>query len=123
MIVDKPWGHEIIWARTKDYVGKLIHINAGKRLSRQYHVEKDESIYVIKGELTLEIGLDDFMQTLLLKEGQSFRIAPYTVHRFIAIAEDVDVIEVSTPQLRDVIRLADEYGRLSMEDEALSLLD
>jgi mannose-6-phosphate isomerase len=123
MFIEKPWGHEIIWARTKDYVGKLIHIETGKKLSRQYHVEKDESIYVIKGELTLEIGNGQLKQTLVLKEGQSFRIAPYTIHRFVATVAPVDVIEVSTPQLNDVVRLADEYGRADTEEEALSLLD
>jgi mannose-6-phosphate isomerase len=123
MYVDKPWGHELIWARTRDYVGKLIHINANSKLSRQYHVEKDESIFVIKGELTLELGIDELRQTLVLKEGQSFRIAPYTVHRFVATTNDVDLIEVSTPELKDVVRLADEYGRTCPEDEALSLLD
>ncbi len=123
MYIDKPWGHELIWARTKDYVGKLIHIKAENKLSRQYHVKKDESIFVIKGELTLEIGDGELKQTLVLKEGQSFRIAPYTIHRFIATANDVDVIEVSTPELKDVIRLADEYGRSCPEEEALSLLD
>ena len=123
MYVDKPWGHELIWARTRDYVGKLIHINANSKLSRQYHVKKDESIFVMKGELTLELGIDELRQTLVLKEGQSFRIAPYTVHRFVATTSDVDLIEVSTPELKDVVRLADEYGRTSPEDEALSLLD
>ena len=123
MFVEKPWGHEIIWARTKDYVGKLIHIDAGKRLSRQYHVVKDESIYVVKGKLTLEIGRDNLMQTLVLKEGESFRIAPYTVHRFIANDGEVNVMEVSTPQLNDVVRLADEYGRLDTAEAALSLLE
>jgi len=123
MYVDKPWGHELIWARTRDYVGKLIHINANSKLSRQYHVKKDESIFVMKGELTLELGIDELRQTLVLKEGQSFRIAPYTVHRFVATTSGVDLIEVSTPELKDVVRLADEYGRTSPEDEALSLLD
>ena len=123
MYVDKPWGHELIWARTRDYVGKLIHINADSKLSRQYHVEKDESIFVIKGELTLELGVDNLRQTLVLKEGQSFRIAPYTVHRFVATTDAVDLIEVSTPELKYVVRLADEYGRSCPEDEALSLLD
>ena len=123
MYVDKPWGHELIWARTRDYVGKLIHINADSKVSRQYHVEKDESIFVIKGELTLELGVDNLRQTLVLKEGQSFRIAPYTVHRFVATTDAVDLIEVSTPELKDVVRLEDEYGRSCPEDEALSLLD
>ena len=111
MIIDKPWGYELIWARTPDYVGKLIHIKENNMLSRQYHAKKDESIYVMEGELTLEIGEGDLMQTLVLTKGKSFRIAPYTVHRFIAKDVDVDVIEVSTPELDDVIRLTDAYGR------------
>ena len=123
MHVEKPWGHELIWARTKDYVGKLIHINSGESLSRQYHVKKDESIYVMKGTLTLELGDGSLMQTLILEEGHSFRIAPYTIHRFIANSGDVDLIEVSTPELQDVVRINDKYGRIETKDEALSLLD
>ena len=123
MFIEKPWGHELVWARTKDYVGKIIHVNANQKLSRQYHSIKDESIYVLKGTLTLEIGLENLTQTLTLTEGQSFRIAPYTVHRFIADNGDVDIVEVSTPQLNDVIRLKDEYGRIDPEDEIISLLD
>ena len=123
MQVAKPWGWELIWARTPNYVGKLIHVNAGQKLSRQYHTQKDETIFVIKGTLTLEIGEGTLKQTLTLTEGQNFRIAPYTIHRFIADEEEVDLIEVSTPELRDVVRLADEYGRVDPEDEAISLLD
>ena len=123
MYVEKPWGYEVIWARTANYVGKVIHVNADQKLSRQYHTQKDESIYVVEGVLTLEIGLGDLTQTLTLTKGQNFRIAPYTVHRFIANNGDVNVIEVSTPELNDVIRLADEYGRIDPKDEIISLLD
>ena len=123
MHVNKPWGHELIWARTNNYVGKLIHIKAGESLSRQYHVKKDESIFVMKGSLTLEIGDGSLMQVLTLAEGQSFRIAPYTIHRFIASDADIDLIEVSTPELQDVVRISDKYGRVDPESEALSLLD
>ena len=123
MYIEKPWGHELIWARSRAYVGKLIHIKSGESLSRQYHVKKDESIYVMKGVLTLELGDENLMQTLILNEGQSFRIAPYTIHRFVANDEDVDLIEVSTPELEDVVRISDKYGRIDPKDEALSLLD
>ena len=123
MRISKPWGYELIWARTSDYVGKLIHVKSGESLSRQYHVKKDESIFVMKGVLTLEIGDGSLMQTLTLSEGQSFRIAPYTIHRFIANDDDLDLIEVSTPELQDVIRITDKYGRVDPESEALSLLD
>ena len=123
MRINKPWGYELIWARSDKYVGKLIHISSGESLSRQYHVKKDESIFVMKGVLTLELGDESMLQILTLKEGQSFRIAPYTVHRFIANDEDVDVIEVSTPELQDVVRISDKYGRIETKDEGLSLLD
>tara|TARA_Y100000593_G_scaffold7215_3_gene13552 strand:+ start:2217 stop:2588 length:372 start_codon:yes stop_codon:yes gene_type:complete len=123
MQVAKPWGWELIWARTPKYVGKLIHIKEGQRLSRQYHTQKDETIFVIKGTLTLEIGEGTLQQTLTLIKGQNFRISPYTIHRFIAKDEEVDLIEVSTPELQDVVRLADEYGRADPQEEAISLLD
>ena len=123
MRIQKPWGYELIWARSDKYVGKLIHISSGESLSRQYHVKKDESIFVMKGVLTLELGDESMLQTLTLTEGQSFRIAPYTIHRFIAKGEDVDIIEVSTPELQDVVRISDKYGRIETKDEGLSLLD
>ena len=80
-------------------------------------------IFVMKGSLTLEIGDGSLMQVLTLTEGQSFRIAPYTIHRFIASDADIDLIEVSTPELQDVVRISDKYGRVDPESEALSLLD
>jgi len=123
MFIEKPWGHEIIWARTANYVGKLIHIDTEQKLSRQYHVKKDESIYVLKGTLSLEIGSGDLTQVYTLTEGQNFRIAPYTIHRFVAVHGDVDLIEVSTPELNDVIRLSDAYGRTDIQDEGVALLD
>jgi mannose-6-phosphate isomerase len=109
--VDKPWGYEIIWAETDRYVGKLLHINAGQRLSRQYHERKVETFYVIKGAMTLEVGEGAAMRTEAMPEGTSFHCPPQTVHRMIATSEAVDVIEVSTPDLDDVVRLEDNYGR------------
>jgi mannose-6-phosphate isomerase len=108
--VDKPWGHEIIWAETDRYVGKLLHIRAGHKLSRQYHVKKDETFFVQAGEMDLEIGKPPNVETRRLKVGDAFHCSPGTVHRMVATM-DVDVIEVSTPDLDDVVRLEDAYGR------------
>ena len=111
--VDKPWGHEIIWAETARYVGKLLHINSGHKLSRQYHVKKEETFMVQKGTLLLEIGTpgQPDHQQWVLSQGDSYHCPPGTVHRMLAATGDVDVIEVSTPELDDVVRLADDYGR------------
>mgnify|MGYP004449964063 CR=1 FL=1 len=110
MIVNKPWGHEEIWAETDKYVGKILHINKGHQLSRQYHKVKDESIYVLKGLLILELG-EDPIEVKILKEGQNYRITPNTVHRFRSLYDPVTLVEVSTPEVDDVVRLQDEYGR------------
>ena len=108
--VDKPWGHEIIWAETERYVAKLLHIVAGHKLSRQYHERKDETFYVQTGEMDLEVGDEADRRTLRMRAGDAFHCAPRTVHRMIAIT-DVDVFEASTPELEDVVRLEDAYGR------------
>jgi mannose-6-phosphate isomerase-like protein (cupin superfamily) len=108
--VNKPWGHEIIWAQTDQYVGKVLHIEAGHRLSRQYHVKKDETFLVQAGEMDLEVGEGLACHVLRMRPSDSFHCAPKTVHRMVAVT-DVDVIEVSTPELDDVVRLEDEYGR------------
>ncbi len=109
--VDKPWGHELIWAHTDRYVGKLLVIEAGKRLSLQKHLKKDESIFVVSGRLRLvladETGL---LQHHDLGPGEHRRIPTGRVHRFEAL-ERVEVMEVSTPELDDVVRLEDDYGR------------
>jgi mannose-6-phosphate isomerase len=109
--VDKPWGYELIWAKAERYVGKLLHINAGQALSYQYHEVKEETIYVLKGVLTLHVARgDDEPRELTLTEGEVFHITPGLRHRFEA-REDVDLLEVSTPELDDVVRLEDRYGR------------
>ena len=108
--VDKPWGYEIIWAHTDRYVGKLLHIDAGHALSLQYHQVKDETIFVLKGELVLEVGDEETRQRLVLGPNESYHVTPGTVHRFIA-EQNVDLMEVSTPELDDVVRLEDRYGR------------
>ncbi len=108
--VDKPWGHELIWAHTERYVGKILHIRAGERLSRQYHQVKDETLFVQTGTMILELGPDDAREERRMGPGDVFHVTPGTIHRMIA-ETDVDVFEVSTPELDDVVRLSDAYGR------------
>ena len=108
--VEKPWGYEIHWAKTDRYVGKIIHINKGHALSLQYHNKKDETILLWSGKLLFEIQQDGELQKLEVKPGERFHVTPGTVHRMTAI-EDCDVVEVSTPELDDVVRLEDRYGR------------
>ena len=108
--VEKPWGYEIIWARTDRYVGKILHITAGQALSVQYHERKDETVYLLKGELKYWVKLGDEMTDQHLREGDAFRITPNTIHYMEAVT-DCDVLEASTPELDDVVRLKDRYGR------------
>lgn len=110
--VDKPWGHELIWAHTDKYVGKILHVNAGHSLSRQYHKIKEETLLVQSGEMDLELGSGDEMKTLRMMPGDVYHLKPGTVHRMTAVST-LDVIEVSTPELDDVVRLEDNYGRTS----------
>jgi mannose-6-phosphate isomerase-like protein (cupin superfamily) len=110
--VDKPWGHELIWALTDRYCGKILCVKAGEALSLQFHREKDESWYVIDGRAELELGAVG--QTMLNSEivgaGAAFRFQPGTVHRVRAL-EDTRILEVSTAEIDDVVRLEDAYGR------------
>ena len=109
--IDKPWGHEIWWAWTDQYVGKILHVRAGHRLSVQYHERKDETSYVLRGRLTLLKGeAADALEATEVGEGSQWRNRPGEVHTIEAI-EDADVLEVSTPHLDDVVRLSDSYGR------------
>jgi quercetin dioxygenase-like cupin family protein len=108
--VPKPWGYEIIWAHTDRYVGKVLHINAGHALSVQYHTQKDETVYLLKGEMKYWVKLGDDLEDVRLREGDAFRITPGTVHYMEAIT-DCDILEASTPELDDVVRLQDRYGR------------
>ena len=109
-IINKPWGSESIWAKTKDYVGKILFINKGHRLSRQYHKVKEETILVKSGVLFLEIG-EDTIKHIELGPGETYHVKPGTVHRFCARKTDVVLIEVSTPEIEDVVRLEDDYDR------------
>jgi mannose-6-phosphate isomerase-like protein (cupin superfamily) len=109
--VDKPWGHELIWARTGRYVGKILHVREGHALSLQYHERKDETVYVLSGRLRFQHGkAGEELRETVLEPGQSFHIDPGLRHRMIAIT-DVDILEASTPELDDVVRLEDRYGR------------
>jgi quercetin dioxygenase-like cupin family protein len=108
--VDKPWGYELHWAKTDRYVGKVIHINAGHALSLQYHNQKDETIFLWSGKLLFEIQEGGRLERHEVSPGVRFHVTPGTVHRMTAI-EDCDVFEVSTPELDDVVRLEDRYGR------------
>jgi mannose-6-phosphate isomerase len=109
--VDKPWGHELIWAQTDRYVGKILVIEAGRRLSLQRHRVKDESIYVTSGRLRL--SLEDDEGTVCVEEigpGEFRRVPTGRIHRYEAI-ERCELIEVSTPELDDVVRIEDDFGR------------
>jgi mannose-6-phosphate isomerase len=108
--VEKPWGYELHWAKTDRYVGKLIHINKGHALSLQYHNLKDETIFLWKGSLLFEIEEQGRLVGREMKPGEAVHVTPTTVHRMTAL-EDTDVFEVSTPELHDVVRLEDRYGR------------
>jgi quercetin dioxygenase-like cupin family protein len=110
MRVSKPWGYELHWAKTERYVGKIIHVDAGHALSLQYHTVKDETILVWSGRIRFETGQGDARTTREMGPGESVHIAPGTVHRMTAL-EAADIFEVSTPELDDVVRLEDRYGR------------
>jgi mannose-6-phosphate isomerase len=111
--VEKPWGYELIWARTDRYVGKILHIEPGHVLSLQYHDKKDESIYVLKGEIILRLrqGGGDTLSERRVGAGQAFHIPPALVHQFEAVKAS-DLLEASTAELDDVVRLKDRYGRV-----------
>ena len=108
--VPKPWGHETIWARSDRYVGKILHINAGHELSVQYHNKKDETVHLLSGAIVYRVKNGDILEDMVLKVGESFRITPGTVHQMVALT-DCEVLEVSTPEVDDVVRLSDKYGR------------
>jgi mannose-6-phosphate isomerase len=110
--VEKPWGYELIWALTDRYAGKLLVVRAGQQLSLQFHREKDESWYLLEGRAELELAGAGEKATSreVVTPGTALHITPGTVHRIRAL-EDTTVLEVSTPELGDVVRLEDSYGR------------
>lgn len=109
--VEKPWGHELIWAKTDRYVGKILHIEAGHLLSLQYHERKDETIFLLRGEIVFRVHVDGALTERRMREGERYHITPGTVHQMEAV-ETSDLLEVSTPELDDVVRLQDRYGRV-----------
>ena len=110
--VDKPWGYELIFAHTERYVGKILHVNAGEALSLQYHEIKDETLYLAEGEIELVVEEDGSLVSTTLRGGDSYHIKPGTRLRMVAGADGCDIIVVSTPELHDVVRLEDRYGRV-----------
>jgi quercetin dioxygenase-like cupin family protein len=109
-VVEKPWGYELIWAHTDRYVGKVLHIKKGECLSYQYHRVKDETIRLLAGTMEIDLETDGTKGRIRLQPGDCLHIVPGMKHRMIAV-EDCDVLEVSTPELDDVVRLEDRYGR------------
>lgn len=108
--VDKPWGYEEIWAHTNDYVGKMLFIKKEHRLSYQYHEVKEETVRILEGIMDLEFELSGERRVTRMNPGDIFHISPEMRHRMIAV-EDCRVLEVSTPELNDVVRVEDDYGR------------
>ena len=108
--VDKPWGYELVWARTERYVGKLLHVKAGHVLSLQYHNLKDETMHVLRGELLLRVKPGETLEERRFRAGDSVHIPAKLIHQIEAVV-DSDVLEASTPELDDLVRLQDRYGR------------
>lgn len=109
--VEKPWGFEVWWAHTDRYVGKQIHIHKGHALSLQFHHRKDETIFVFSGRILFEMqDAAGVLQGREMGPGEAVHVTPPTVHRMTAL-EDTDIFEVSTPEVDDVVRLEDRYGR------------
>jgi len=116
--VEKPWGYELIWARTDRYVGKILHVNQGERLSYQFHRVKDETIHLLRGLVDLEVGTEaGDRRTVHMQPGESYRIPPGLRHRMTAV-EECDILEASTSELDDVVRLEDQYGRVTMRSRS-----
>jgi mannose-6-phosphate isomerase len=108
--VEKPWGYELIWARTDRYVGKILHVKAGHVLSLQYHNQKDETMHVLSGELILRTQTGEKLVSRPFRAGETAHVPPKMIHQIEAVV-DSDVLEASTPELDDLVRLQDRYGR------------
>ncbi len=109
--IEKPWGHELVWAKTKDYVGKVLFVKANHSLSLQYHQVKEETLFLESGTCDLDTGPDEKnLKTLRMETGAIFHVAPGVLHRINAVT-NCRFFEVSTPHLSDVVRLQDRYGR------------
>ena len=115
-IIDKPWGHEEIWAQSSRYAGKILVINKGHRLSRQYHRVKEETVMVLEGTLVCEEGPTEIggeIKRHIMGPGEIFHVRPGTIHRFCAEETNVRLVEVSTSETADVVRLEDDYRRVT----------
>jgi mannose-6-phosphate isomerase len=120
--VDKPWGYELVWARTDRYVGKILHVKRGESLSLQYHNVKDETILLQSGRLLFETrpaGTEGELRKIEMKPGDVFHIVPGTLHRMTGL-EDCDIVEVSTPEIGTTHRLEDDYARPDETDAVRS---
>ncbi len=113
--IEKPWGYEVIWANSNRIAGKMLYIRKGHRLSLQYHEKKEEAIYVTQGKLFLTTSSNNLENEneIILEVGESYHIFPGDIHRFEARENDVVLVEVSTPELDDVIRIEDDYRRVT----------
>jgi len=111
--IDKPWGYELIWASTDEYVGKILHVELGEALSLQFHEMKIETMHVLSGRVRLDVGdsVDD-LDPVVLEPGEGYHLPAGRIHRLEAL-ETADVLEASTPHLDDLVRLEDRYGRIS----------
>ena len=110
--VEKQWGYELIFAHTEHYAGKILHVNAGQALSLQYHERKDETLYLASGECAFQVQENGAFAEHQLKAGDIYHVRPFTQHRMIAGPSGCEFIEVSSPELDDVVRLEDRYGRV-----------
>ncbi len=110
--VDKPWGYELIFAHTDRYAGKILHVDAGQALSLQYHEKKDETLFLLEGEYQLVVEEKGELVERRIVAGDSYHIPVGTRHRMVAGPDGCDILEVSTPELDDVVRLEDRYGRV-----------
>ena len=115
--VAKPWGYELIFAHTDSYAGKILHVDAGEALSLQYHEVKDETLYLLSGKYELTIGTPHNIKVVQVEPGDSYRVTPGTYHRMVAGITGCDIVEVSTPELDDIVRLDDRYGRVEAKNE------
>lgn len=109
--IEKPWGHELIVAETSRYVGKILHVEPGEALSLQYHERKDETFFVARGEIELWIEEGGELHRRPLRQGESYHVTPLTRHRMVGGPDGCDLFEISTPELDDVVRVEDRYGR------------
>jgi mannose-6-phosphate isomerase len=113
--VPKPWGYELIWGHTDRYVGKILHIKAGESLSLQYHEKKEETLHLLSGLVDLTLRKDEEERLVRMKPGDTYHIPPLLIHRMQAV-EDADIVEVSTTELDDVVRIDDRYGRVGTSE-------